>query len=456
MTMPSSTAVTTVGILTLGCPKNEVDSDKMAALLAESGYEVLDEWDEADVIVINTCSFITDATEQSVVTTLEVAEAIAGTDRRLVLAGCMASRYGRSLLDELPEVHALAPVDEEHRIADIVGGLVGRSVPSMVMDILTDEPIHDLDDVESRHLTGPSAYIKIADGCSRECTFCSIPSFRGPYRSRPVDSIVREAEALALSGAREIVLIAQDTSSYGSDLGDGGPSLGDVISAIAQIPDVRWVRTMYLQPTGVSDSLLATMAAEPKFAPYIEMPLQHAARGVLRSMARAGDSESYIDLIGRIREAIPDVVLRTTVMVGFPGETDDDFEELVEFLETARFDYVGVFMYSPEEGTKAGAAPDQISQEVAAERMQRVMDLADPISWSKAAERVGSELDVLVEAYDPEEGAWIARSSGQAPEIDGSVLVIDADGSAQISAGNIVRVRVVDSVLYDLLAEVVR
>lgn len=453
--LSTDSSTTSVGILTLGCPKNEVDSDKMAAVLSEAGYRVLDDWAEADVVVINTCSFITDATQQSIDTTLEVAESIAGTNRRLVLAGCMASRYGETLLGELPEVHALAPVDDEHRIAEIVGALVGGAATRQTLST-TPGLVDDLDDVESRFVTGPSAYIKIADGCSRECTFCSIPSFRGPYRSRPVDSIVREAITLAEAGAREIVLIAQDTSSYGSDLGPDGPSLAEVISAVAAIDAVAWVRTMYLQPSGVSDSLLATMAGEPKFAPYIEMPLQHASKGVLRSMARPGDASHYLDLINRIRSSIPDVVVRTTVMVGFPGESDDDFEQLVSFLESAQFDYVGVFAYSPEEGTTAGAAPDQIDPDIAAERMQRVIDLADPISWHRAAQQVGRTLDVLIESYDDEEGSWVGRFTGQAPDIDGSVLIVDPDRTEKIQVGDIVTATIVDSVLYDLIAEVAR
>lgn len=458
MTLPPiNTPASTVGILTLGCPKNEVDSDKMAAVLVEAGYTVLDDWVDADVVVVNTCSFISDATVTSVEWTVEVAEAIAGTDRKLVLAGCMASRYGEPLLGEFPEVHALAPVDDEHRIAEIVGGLLGvSSKPSDTLTLAGSTEVTDLDDVERRFQTGPSAYIKIADGCSRECTFCSIPSFRGPYRSRPIDSIVREAEALSAAGAKEIVLIAQDTSSFGSDFGADGPSLADVITAVAAIDSVRWVRTMYLQPSGVSDSLLATMASTPKFVPYIEMPLQHASKNVLRSMARPGGAEQYLALLGRIRSTIPNVVLRTTVMVGFPGETDDDFEQLVSFLDEAQFDYVGVFAYSAEEGTKAGAASDQIDPDIASERMQRVIDLADPISWSKALSQVGREMEVLVETYDEEEGAWVGRFGGQAPDIDGSVLIVDPDRSEGIAVGDLVSATIVDSVLYDLVAEVTR
>lgn len=456
--LTSSSATTSVGILTLGCPKNEVDSDKMAAVLASEGYDVVDDWQSADVVVVNSCSFIQDATEQSIVTTLEVAESIAGTDRKLILAGCMASRYGAGLLNELPEVHALAPVDDEHLIADIVAGLVYRDAelgagPSAHHGRVAGA-VTDLDDVELRGDSGPSAYIKIADGCSRECTFCSIPSFRGPYRSRPVDSIVREAEALAERGAREIVLIAQDTSSYGQDLGPNAPSLGDVVSAVAGVANVRWVRVMYIQPSGMTDELLDVMASNPKVVRYVEMPLQHASRSVLRNMARPGDRAHYLDLIGRVRAAMPDVVLRTTVMVGFPGETEDDFSELLSFIEEASFDYVGVFIYSPEEGTKAAELEGAVDIDTASERMQQIIDLTDDIAWKRASDHIGSVVDVLIEEYDDDEAAWVGRYGGQAPDIDGTVVVLPGDADRPLAVGDIVPVTVVDSVLYDLIGEV--
>lgn len=449
----------TVSILTLGCPKNEVDSAKMESLIRGAGFGYVEDYTLADVVVVNTCAFIADATEQSIVTTLEVLDEL-GSDpnRHVIVAGCMASRYAADLRVEIPELDGVLPVEDEHRIVSLIREVL--KVPDMGDEprAYNDAPLTDLDDVEDRPELGPSAYVKIADGCDRECAFCAIPSFRGRYVSRPVDSIVREASALAAQGAREVVLIAQDTSAYGSDVETNPgarPSLASLIQAVAEVGDIRWVRAMYLQPNGVSDDLLAAMATEPKFVPYIEMPLQHASRHVLRAMHRPGRREEFGALIGRIRHALPDVVLRTTVMVGFPGETDADVDELISFLTEVEFDYVGVFIYSPEDGTVGATLPESVDPDVAAQRMQLVIDTCDPISWARASQRIGSTVDVLIEGFDPDECAYYGRHRGQAPDIDGTVLIPVEDPSSFTPAvGDIVAVRIVDSVLYDLIGEV--
>lgn len=438
-----------VAFVTLGCPKNEVDSDRMAALLLSSGYTVTDDPDEADAVIVNTCGFLADATEQSIVTALELVQDEAG-GRPVIMAGCAVSRYGEDLASQLPEIAEFVPVLEEGRIVEIVAGCVNPNAPSprtMDADLETRS--------DARLVPGPSSYIKVADGCDRTCAFCAIPLIRGEYVSKPLDRIVAEAGMLAAAGAREIVLIAQDTTYYGREGGQLG-SISDVIRAVTAIDDVQWVRVMYMQPNGVTDELLASMAGEPKVVPYIEMPLQHASARLLRAMHRSGGGSDFRELIERIRGSVPSVALRTTIIVGFPGETDEEFEELLQFLRDAQFDYVGVFAYSQEEGTAAAELPDQVDEDTKRDRQQRAIDLADEIGWHKAEQRVGSQVQVLVLGYDDEEGAWWGRTPFQAPDIDGVTYLYPADGAkpSELSAGDFVIATVVDSVLYDLIAEV--
>ncbi len=421
-------------MLTLGCPKNEVDSDRMKAGLAAS-FRLVDDPDSADVIVVNTCAFIREATEESLAVVLELAGEwkTASPDRRIVVAGCMPARYGDELAAAMPEADAFLPVAGESSIAQVVAGLTGTTA-------LPDASA-------SRTAPGPSAYLQVSDGCHRRCAFCTIPSIRGDYRSRPVDEVTAEARLLVAGGARELVLVGQDISSWGRDL-PGSPALADLIRTLARVPDLPWLRLMYLQPDGITPELLDVMATEPVVCRYLDMPLQHASGPVLRRMARRGDGEEFLRLIGGIRDRMPDVILRTTVIAGFPGETRADARRLEEFVREAGLDYVGVFTYSREDGTPAALMPDQVPGRTARARAQRLRDIADVSGVARAAEFVGRTLDVLVEGRD-EDGAPAGRHRGQAPEIDGAVT-LDRD----IPAGTITAVEIVDSLGYDLVGKV--
>lgn len=425
-----------VGFVTLGCPKNEVDTDRMRAGMLAAGFPVADELDDADVVVLNTCSFITEATEESISAVLELSgEWVPRREgRRLVVAGCMPSRYGAELTASMPEVDAFVPVAEEESLPLVVAGLTGVTLAE------TPPP--------GRTAPGPSAYLQVSDGCHRGCAYCTIPAIRGPYRSRPLPEIVSEAVALVAGGALEIVLIGQDVTAYGRDL-DSPDTLADVVRAVAAVPGLRWLRLMYAQPDGVTEELLAAMTESDVVCRYLDMPLQHASRPVLRAMHRSGDADSFLALIGRIRAAMPDVVLRTTLIAGFPGETRSDAAELDRFLKAARFDYVGVFPYSREDGTVAAGLPDQVPGRTRRARAQRLRDVADAIGFERAAAHVGETLEVLVEGIDPDEGLTVGRWRGQAPEVDGVVYLDRGE------PGTIVWARIVESVCYDLIGEVV-
>jgi len=429
--------VPAIAFITLGCPKNEVDTDRMRAAVLSSAYTLAEDIDDADVVVVNTCSFIQDATEESLATVLEVAGQWLPEreGRHVVVAGCMPSRYGDELSVELPEVAAFVPVGDEAGLLGIVERLTG--VPSGA----------GAEDAVSRTLEGFSAYVQISDGCHRDCAYCTIPAIRGPYVSRPLADIVAETNELVALGAREVVLIGQDISAYGRDL-DSSDTLADVVNAVAAVPGLPWVRLMYVQPDGVTDELLQAIAGNPNVCHYLDIPLQHAAKSVLRRMKRSGDAESFLTMLERIRSVVPDVVLRTTLIAGFPGETTADVNELLRFLDAAHFDYVGVFVYSPESGTTAAEMPDQVPLRTRRARAQRLRDRADEIGFERAAARVDATVEVLVEGVDPDDGVVVGRWRGQAPEIDGLVLL---DGG---TPGEFVRVRIVDSLGYDLEGEV--
>lgn len=432
-----------ITFLTLGCPKNEVDTDRMRAAVASSAYSLVDDAEDADILVVNTCSFIEAATEESVSVVLEAASewGPAREGRRLVVAGCMPSRYGADLAAAMPEVDAFVPVADEGALLDVVERLTGIPAHDGAADAHSACP--------PRTSSGPSAYLQVSDGCHRSCAYCTIPAIRGPYRSRPLGDIVAEAEALVGLGAREIVLIGQDITAYGRDL-EGSGTLADVVKAVASVDGVRWLRLMYAQPDGVTEELLAAMASHDNVCHYLDMPLQHASKRVLRAMKRRGDAAAYLELIDRIRTAMPDVVLRTTLIAGFPGETSSDVRELHRFLEAARFDYVGVFAYSPEEGTAAAVMTGQIPMRTRRARAQRLRDLADAMGFEKAAEHVGDTLEVLVEGIDEDEGMVVGRWRGQAPEIDGLVML---DSGAP---GDLLSATIAESLGYDLEGEVAR
>jgi ribosomal protein S12 methylthiotransferase len=388
------------------------------------------------MVVVNTCSFIREATEESIGVVLEVAGEwkAAAEGRSLVVTGCMPSRYGDDLAEAMPEVDEFVPVAGEEDLARVLCRLAG----------IADGPGAA---AAGRLAPGPSAYLQVSDGCHRACTYCTIPAIRGPYRSRAARDIVAEARALVVAGARELVLIGQDISAWGRDLPDS-PALADLVRKLAKVEGLAWLRLMYVQPDGITPDLLEAMAASPVVCRYLDMPLQHASREVLRRMGRRGDAAEYLRLIGVIRQLLPGVTLRTTLIAGFPGETRQDSKRLLDFVRDARLDFVGIFPYSAEEGTPAARMDDQISARTKIARAQRLRDAADEIGFEKVADLVGRTLEVLVEGVD-EEGRTFGRHRGQAPEIDGFVFL---DRAA--AAGAIVSAEIVDALGYDLIAEV--
>ncbi|MBI3671001.1 MAG: 30S ribosomal protein S12 methylthiotransferase RimO [Acidobacteria bacterium] len=429
-----------VGFVSLGCPKNLVDSEVMMGLLARGGYELTPRADEAEVLVVNTCSFIAPAQQESVDTILEMAEYKRfGRARRLIVAGCLVERYREQILEQVPEVDAVVGTGEVERILEAVGGEL-RILPAQPPAFL----YHDL---TPRILSTPrhQAYLKIAEGCDHPCSFCIIPQLRGAFRSRRFESVVREAQNLGRAGAREVTLVGQDTTSYGEDLGlrDGLPRL---LERLAQLDELYWVRFLYAYPNRVTPRLLETIAKYPKLARYLDMPLQHASRSVLARMKRGSSGDAFLKLLERIRATISGVALRTSFIVGFPGETKADFRELCDFVRAADFDWMGVFCYSDVDNAQSFALGSKVNEEVAAERRNRLMATQKEISARKLKTRVGKRFPALLEGPSKESDlVWEARLEGMAPEIDGKLYLTDIEASADrrvAQAGDIVTVEV--------------
>lgn len=432
--------------VTLGCAKNEVDTDRMRALLNGAGFTEATSVDEADVAIVNTCSFLASATSESIETTLELAEHIASGVREvpIVMCGCVPSRYGDELPPELPEVAAFVRADEEDGIVSVVRGVLGTTG-----ELVSAPPAGPLRTVE-----GAYAYVKISDGCDRFCTFCAIPYIRGRYASRPADEILAEVVALMEGGVREVVLIGQDTGVWGSDLA-GSPTLASLLSLVATVvrPYGGWVRVLYLQPEGMTDELVSVIRDTPEVLDYIDIPIQHCSAPVLRGMGRTGSSEEYHALFARLREEIPGMVLRSTAMAGFPGETDDQFDELLGFLAQEAFDYCSVFAFSPEEGTAAADMEGQVDEDTKLERTQALVDLAEQMGFAATASHVGERVQVLVDGMEdgPDGPEIIGHAWFQAPDSDG---VVHIEGG-EAAVGDIVTCEIVDSFCYELVGAIV-
>lgn len=429
----------TVAFITMGCAKNEVDSAHMADRLTAAGYAVTADPDIADAIIVNTCSFIQAATEESIETILDAAEsdAIAERGALLLVAGCMPARYGDELLPEFPEVAAFVPCSEEENIAAILDGLFAKS------DIDPSEGICE----PFVPFGEPSAYVKISDGCDRFCSYCSIPYIRGRYHSFSSFDIRADVRKEISNGAREIVLIAQDTGRWGTDLNPPS-NLAELVSGLAEeFPDT-WFRILYIQPEGVTDGLIEAVAEHKNICSYFDIPFQHVVPRILKAMNRSGSREDYENLLERILKRIPDAALRTTLIAGFPGETDEDFDELCAFAEDAPLDYIGVFAYSREEGTRAYGLPDQVDEDEKAYRAQRLRDIGDNASAARIAERIGHNMDVLVCGAE-EDGQLYGRAACQAPDVDGVTYISEG------AVGDIIRVRIVDTLLYEMEGELV-
>ena len=441
-----------VGFVSLGCPKNLVDSEVMMGILARDGYELTARADEADVLVVNTCSFIEPAQKESVDAILEMAEHKKfGAAKKLIVAGCLVERYRDQILTQVPEVDAVVGTGEVERILEAVHGDL-RVLPAQPPAFL----YHDL---TPRILTTPkhAAYIKIAEGCDHPCSFCIIPQLRGKFRSRRFESVVREAENLAAAGAREITLIGQDTTSYGEDLGlrDG---LAQLLEALAGVDELLWVRFLYAYPNRVTQKLLDTLAAHPRLAKYMDMPLQHASRSVLAGMKRGSHGEAFLKLLERIRATIPGVALRTSFIVGFPGETETDFDELCDFVRISQFDWMGVFEYSDVDNASSYALDEKVEADVVTDRRNRLMAIQKKISRERLKKWKGRTETALIEGLSKDNPlVWEARLQGMAPEIDGRLYLTDiqlADGRFA-DTGDAARVEITKTDAYDMIGRVI-
>ena len=446
-----------VGFVSLGCPKNLVDSEVMMGQLKAAGYEITNNSEDAETVVVNTCGFIESAKAESVEAILEATGAKAnGTTKRVIVAGCLVERYRDDLMKELPEVDAFIGTNEIGRILEAADESVNfKDLPLLQIGNKTATYLYDFDTPRHRATESHTAFIKIAEGCDRPCAFCSIPGMRGSFRSRRLGSILKEAEDLAKQGVKEIVLIAQDSSRFGEDLGEVD-ALAKLIRALGAIENLEWIRVMYAYPTHISDAFLAAIAETPKAVKYLDMPLQHGSRNVLKLMRRGGTRESLEKLIRRVREKVPGITIRTTFITGFPGETEADFEELMAFVQNCEFDNVGVFTYSDEEGTVAFDLPNKIDAKTAKNRRARLMKQQAKISKRKNRSKIGKTFRVLFEGLSQESDLLFqARTEGQAQEIDGYILINNMPENFDPRVGEFYNVRISEAHNYDLIGEIV-
>ena len=433
----------TVGMVSLGCAKNLVDSENMLGMLRDRGYEIVNDPAQAEIIFVNTCGFIESAKQESIDAIFEMAEyKKTGRLKKLFVTGCLAQRYADALASEMPEVDGFMGVADYARLYDMLDEAMAGKRPIYMNDgerffnsgrVLTTAPY--------------SAYVKISDGCNNRCTYCAIPLIRGNYSSRPFDDIVAECRRLASEGVTEITLIAQDTSRYGCDFGDRHFMLPELLRAVSEIEGVHWVRVLYCYPDSTEDRLLDEIANNPKVAPYLDLPLQHINDPILKAMNRRGSSDWIRSRIAECKKR--GLTLRTTMIVGFPGETEEQFTELLQFVKDARFDRLGAFTYSPEEGTKAAVMPNQIDEDVKIERLDQLMMLQQAISMELLEQRIGEVCEVLVEGRD--EDGWYGRSIREAPESDGCIHLLT---ERELIPGSYIQARIVSADAYDLTAEV--
>ena len=443
----SPTSRPTIAFAHLGCEKNRVDTEHMLGLLAQAGYGISADESEAAVVVVNTCSFIQDAREESVRTLVELAEQ--GKD--LIIAGCLAQHFQQELLEALPEAKAVVGTGDYQHIVSVLERVeAGERVQqvSAVPSFVADEHLP-----RYRTTSEAVAYLKVAEGCDYRCAFCIIPKLRGDQRSRPIASIVAEAQELAAQGVQELILISQITTNYGQDL-EGRPLLAELLRALGAV-EIPWIRVHYAYPTGLTPEVLTAFRDTANVLPYLDLPLQHSHPEVLRAMNRPWQAGVTTELLGRIREQLPDAVLRTTFIVGFPGETEEHFQHLLQFVAEQRFDHVGVFTFSPEEGTAAASLPDPVPAEVAQERRDRLMALQQPIAAARNQAWVGRVVDVLIEQENPATGEMIGRCARFAPEVDGEVRIVPGPGGLCAAPGTLVPVRITAADVYDLQGEVV-
>ena len=431
--------------ISLGCDKNLADSEEMLGLLTAGGHEITDDETQADAIVINTCCFIKDAKEESVETILEMAEyKKTGSCHALIVTGCMAQRYQKEIIEEVPEVDAVLGTTS---YGDIVKALE-EAVAGNHFEEFRD--IDYLPDTGSKRVLttgGHFGYLKIAEGCDKHCTYCIIPKLRGKFRSVPMERLIAQAEDMAEQGVKELILVAQETTVYGKDL-YGKKSLHILLKKLCEIRGIRWIRILYCYPEEIYDELIETIRDEKKICHYLDIPIQHASDRILKRMGRRTSKQELIDIVGKLRKEIPDIVLRTTLITGFPCETEEDHEELKEFVDEMEFDRLGVFTYSPEENTPAAEMADQVPEEVKEERRDELMELQQEISYDRGQDRIGQELLVMIEGKVADESAYIGRTYGDAPKVDGYIFVQTGE---LLMTGDFAKVRVTGALEYDLI-----
>ena len=433
--------------ISLGCDKNLVDTEVMLGLLASRGYEMTDDEQEADIIVINTCCFIHDAKEESIQNILEMAELKKeGKVKALIVTGCLAERYRDEILEEIPEVDEVLGTTAYDKILDAVDAALEGDQEVILSDI------DALPLPETKRLVttgGHFAYLKIAEGCDKHCTYCIIPKVRGNYRSVPMERLVNEARELAEQGVKELILVAQETTLYGKDL-YGEKSLHKLVRALCNINGIRWIRILYCYPEEITDELIQVMKEEPKVCHYLDLPIQHANDTILKRMGRRTTKQELVDIVEKLRSEIPDICLRTTLITGFPGETAEQHEELMQFVDEMEFDRLGVFTYSPEEDTPAAGMPEQIEEEVKEDRQAEIMELQQEIAFDKAEDMIGREVLVMIEGKVADENAYVGRTYRDAPNVDGLIFI---NTDEELLSGDFARVKVTGALDYDLIGE---
>lgn len=434
--------------ISLGCDKNLVDSEMMMGLLHDRGYEFTDNEEEADIIVINTCGFINDAKEESINTILEMAKYKENNLKALIVAGCLVERYKNEILQELPEIDAIVGTTAFDKICDVVD------------DVLADKKHNELESINKmcrpdvkRIITtgGYYSYLKIAEGCDKHCTYCSIPMIRGAYRSVPMDELVKEAEYLADNGVKELIIVAQEITVYGKDL-YGEKKLPELLHRLCKIPGIQWIRLLYCYPEEITDELIETIRTEKKICHYIDMPIQHASDKILKAMGRRTNNAELRNIISKLRKEIHDICLRTTLITGFPGETEEDHQILLDFIDEMEFDRLGVFTYSPEEDTKAASLDNQVDEEVKLCRKDEIMELQQEISMDKSERLVGKEIEVIIEGKASDEDVYVGRSYMDAPSVDGYVFI---NSEEELMSGDFAKVRIVKAMEYDLIGDLI-
>ena len=435
--------------ISLGCDKNLVDSEVMLGLLDKKGYQIVDSEEDADIIVVNTCCFIHDAKEESIQTILEMAEyKKEGKLKALIVTGCLAQRYQQEIIDEIPEVDAvLGTTSYDHIVEAVEEALAGNG--HVVL-----EDVDALPDVKEKRLVttgGHYAYMKIAEGCDKHCTYCIIPKLRGNYRSVPMEKLLAEAKDLADQGVKELILVAQETTVYGKDL-YGEKSLHKLLRELCKISGIQWIRILYCYPEEIYDELIQTIKEEKKVCHYLDLPIQHASDAVLKRMGRRTSKAQLVEIIEKLRKEIPDISLRTTLITGFPGETQEQHEELKDFVDEMEFDRLGVFTYSPEEDTPAATMTEQIPEEVKEERQAELMELQQEIAFDRAEDMVGREVLVMIEGKVADENAYVGRTYKDAPNVDGLIFI---NTDEELMSGDFARVRVTGALEYDLIGELI-